>query len=158
MHRRFRLQDPDTKVVLCVLQLKQSFPKKKLPTAPAKHSLMRMNSSTLLLERRYALEDWLGRLLADIVISHSAPMASFLELEATARFAVQSTGDGQAQASAPIVAGFPPTNNASLHPSPSPTSRLSWTGGGGLSVASGGLSNLEYGSDGTYEDSGVGTL
>jgi hypothetical protein len=72
--------------------------------------------------------------------------------------AVQSIGDGQAQASAPIVAGFPPTNNASLHLSPSPTSRLSWTGGGGLSVASGGLSNLEYGSDGTYEDSGVGTL
>ncbi|CAK9249641.1 unnamed protein product [Sphagnum jensenii] len=110
------------------------------------------------MHRRYALEDWLGRLLADIVISRSAPMASFLELEVAARFAVQSIGNGQAQASAPIVAGFPPTNNASLHLSPSPTSRLSWTGGGGLSVASGGLSNLEYGSDETYEDSGVGTL
>ncbi len=71
---------------------------------------------------------------------------------------MQSIGDGQAHANAPIVAGFPPTNNASLHFSPSPTSRLSWTGGGGLSVASRGLSNLEYGSDGTYEDSGVGTL
>ncbi|KAH9543417.1 hypothetical protein CY35_13G063600 [Sphagnum magellanicum] len=138
--------------------LKQSFPKKKLPAAPAKHSLMRMNSSTLLLERRYALEDWLGRLLADIVISRSASMASFLELEAAARFAVQSIGDGQAQASAPVVAGLPPTNNASLHLAPSPTSRLSWTGGGGSSVASGGLSNLEHGSDGTYADSGVGTL
>ncbi len=46
----FTLQDPETKPVLCVLQLKQSFPKKKLPAAPAKHSLMRMNSSTLLLE------------------------------------------------------------------------------------------------------------
>ncbi len=71
---------------------------------------------------------------------------------------MQSIGDGQAQASAPVVAGLPPTNNASLHLAPSPTSRLSWTGRGGLSVASGGLSNLEYGSDGTYEDSGVGTL
>lgn len=71
---------------------------------------------------------------------------------------MQSIGDGQAQASAPVVAGLPPTNNASLHLAPSPTSRLSWTGGGGSSVASGGLSNLEYGSDGTYADSGVGTL
>ncbi len=71
---------------------------------------------------------------------------------------MQSIGDGQAQASAPVVAGLPATNNASLHLAPSPTSRLSWTGGGGSSVASGGLSNLEYGSDGTYADSGVGTL
>ncbi|CAK9201804.1 unnamed protein product [Sphagnum troendelagicum] len=130
--------------------LKQSFPKKKLPAPPAKHSLMRMNSSTLLLERRYALEDWLGRLLADIVISRSASMASFLELEAAARFGKQT-----AQM---LLAGLPPTNNASLHLTPSPTSRLSWTGGGGSSVASGGLSNLEYGSDGPYADSGVGTL
>ncbi|CAM6029393.1 unnamed protein product [Sphagnum balticum] len=130
--------------------LKRSFPKKKLPPAPAKHSLMRMNSSTLLLERRYALEDWLGRLLADIVISRSASMASFLELEAAARFGKQT-----AQM---LLAGLPPTNNASLHFAPSPTSRLSWTGGGGSSVASGGLSNLEYGSDGTFADSGVGTL
>jgi hypothetical protein len=41
-------------------------------------------------QRRYALEDWLGRLLADIVISRSAPMASFLELEAAARFGKQA--------------------------------------------------------------------
>ncbi len=42
------------------------------------------------MQRRYALEDWLGRLLADIVISRSAPMASFLELEAVARFGKQT--------------------------------------------------------------------
>ncbi|CAK9211689.1 unnamed protein product [Sphagnum troendelagicum] len=137
--------------------LKRFFPKKKLPAAPAKHSLMRMNSNnSLLQERRYALEDWLGRLLADIVISRSAPMASFLELEAAARFAVQSIGDGQAQGNAPVVAGLPPTNDASLHLEPSSNSRVSWIAGGS-SIASGGLSNLEFGSDGTYTDSGVGT-
>ncbi|CAM6016308.1 unnamed protein product [Sphagnum balticum] len=119
--------------------LKRFFPKKKLPAAPAKHSLMRMNSNnSLLQERRYALEDWLGRLLADIVISRSAPMASFLELEAAARF------------------GLPPTNDASSHLEPSSNSRVSWIAGGS-SIASGGLSNLEFGSDGTYTDSGVGT-
>ncbi len=42
------------------------------------------------MQRRYALEDWLGRLLADIVISRSASMASFLELEAAARFGKQT--------------------------------------------------------------------
>jgi hypothetical protein len=70
--------------------------------------------------------------------------------------AVQSIGDGQAQGSAPVVAGLPPTNDASLHLEPSSNSRVSWTAGGS-SVASGGLSNLEFGSDGTYTDSGVGT-
>jgi len=43
------------------------------------------------MQRRYALEDWLGRLLANIVISRSAPMASFLELEAAAIFGKQTT-------------------------------------------------------------------
>jgi len=42
------------------------------------------------MQRRYALEDWLGRLLADIIISRSAPMTSFLELEAATRFGKQT--------------------------------------------------------------------
>ena len=36
-------------------------------------------------QRRHALEDWMGRLLADIDISRSVPLASFLELEAAVR-------------------------------------------------------------------------
>jgi len=38
-----------------------------------------------LAQRRLALEDWMGRLLADIDISRSVPLASFLELEAAVR-------------------------------------------------------------------------
>jgi len=48
------------------------------------------------------------------------------------------------------------TNNISLHSTPSLRSGLSWTGGGS-SVASGGYSALDYGSDATYENSVVGT-
>ena len=36
-------------------------------------------------QRRHALEDWMGRLIADIDISRSVPLASFLELEAAVR-------------------------------------------------------------------------
>lgn len=38
-----------------------------------------------LAQRRHDLEDWMGRLLADIDISRSVPLASFLELEASVR-------------------------------------------------------------------------
>lgn len=38
-----------------------------------------------LAQRRHALEDWMARLLADIDISRSVPLASFLELEAAVR-------------------------------------------------------------------------
>lgn len=48
------------------------------------------------------------------------------------------------------------TNNIALHSTPSLRSGLSWTGGGS-SVASGGYSTLDYGSDATYENSVVGT-
>ncbi|XP_026662168.1 PX domain-containing protein EREL1 isoform X10 [Phoenix dactylifera] len=36
-------------------------------------------------QRRHALEEWMGKLLCDIDLSRSAPVASFLELEAAAR-------------------------------------------------------------------------
>ncbi|XP_020590338.1 PX domain-containing protein EREL2-like isoform X2 [Phalaenopsis equestris] len=66
--------------------LKRAFPKKNIPPAPPKHALMRINSSRLLLEqRRRALEEWIGKLLCDIDLSRSAPIATFLELEAAAR-------------------------------------------------------------------------
>lgn len=38
-----------------------------------------------LLQRRSSLEDWMEKLLSDIDISRSAPVGTFLELEAAAR-------------------------------------------------------------------------
>lgn len=38
-----------------------------------------------LLQRRCSLEDWMEKLLSDIDISRSAPVAMFLELEAAVR-------------------------------------------------------------------------
>lgn len=39
-------------------------------------------------QRRHALEDWMNRLLSDIDISRSVPVAAFLELEAAVRSGV----------------------------------------------------------------------
>ncbi|XP_047960127.1 PX domain-containing protein EREX-like [Salvia hispanica] len=64
--------------------LKQSFRNKKLPPAPPK-GLLRMKNRTLLEERRCFLDDWMARVLSDIDVSRSAPVACFLELEAAAR-------------------------------------------------------------------------
>ncbi|KAL3691953.1 hypothetical protein R1sor_005604 [Riccia sorocarpa] len=139
--------------------LKRVFPRKKIPAAPPKNTLMRINSSqTLLQERRWALEDWFGRLLADIEISRSVPIASFLELEAAARFAVNSIADQQAtgavsvgvgdrQSSGPIAVGLVThPSTASILPSP-----RSWTGGSS-SVASGPFpSGFDDGSDSVYD-------
>ncbi|XP_066380068.1 PX domain-containing protein EREL1-like [Miscanthus floridulus] len=66
--------------------LKSTFPRKDVPSAPPKHAFLRINSSRLLLEeRRHALEEWMQKLLSDIDLSRSAPVAAFLELEAAAR-------------------------------------------------------------------------
>ncbi|GMQ08978.1 hypothetical protein CsSME_00052491 [Camellia sinensis var. sinensis] len=64
--------------------LKTAFPKKNLPPAPPKR-LLKSKSRTLLEERRCSLEDWIEKLLSDIDLSRSAPVAIFLELEAAAR-------------------------------------------------------------------------
>ncbi|GFZ04069.1 Phox (PX) domain-containing protein [Actinidia rufa] len=64
--------------------LKTKFPKKNLPAAPPK-SLLKKKSKTLLEERRASLEDWMEKLLSDIELSRSAPVAIFLELEEAAR-------------------------------------------------------------------------
>jgi len=37
------------------------------------------------MQRRRALEEWMGKVLSDIDLSRSAPMAAFLELEVAAR-------------------------------------------------------------------------
>jgi len=66
--------------------LKSAFPRKDVPSAPPKHAFLRINTSRLLLEeRRHALEEWMQKLLSDIDLSRSAPVAAFLELEAAAR-------------------------------------------------------------------------
>nr|XP_024395374.1 PX domain-containing protein EREX-like isoform X3 [Physcomitrium patens] len=123
--------------------VKKLFPKKKLPAAPPKNSLMRINSNQALLkERRHTLEDWMGRLLADIDISRSVPLASFLELEAAVR------SERQSQLS--VTSSIPLQSTSKLR------SGVSWTGGGS-SVVSHGYSTLDYGSDATYENSVVGT-
>lgn len=70
--------------------LKRTFPKKDIPPAPPKHALLRINSSRLLLEeRRRALDEWMGKLLSDIDLSRSAPVAAFIELEVAARSSFQ---------------------------------------------------------------------
>ncbi|XP_074344865.1 PX domain-containing protein EREX-like isoform X2 [Apium graveolens] len=66
--------------------LKNEFPKKKLPPAPAR-SLLRMKNKDYLEERRKALEDWMGKLLSDIDVSRTVHVALFLELEAAVRSA-----------------------------------------------------------------------
>ncbi|RZC50482.1 hypothetical protein C5167_018903 [Papaver somniferum] len=64
--------------------LKRAFPKKNLPPAPSKHVLRINSSRSLPEERRSSLEEWMQRLLSDIDLSRSVPVASFLELEAAA--------------------------------------------------------------------------
>ncbi|XP_024970077.1 PX domain-containing protein EREX-like isoform X1 [Cynara cardunculus var. scolymus] len=65
-------------------ELRKEFPKKNLPPAPPRR-LMKMRSSTLLEERRCALEVWVEKLFSDIDVSRTALVAIFLELEAAAR-------------------------------------------------------------------------
>lgn len=83
--------------------IKRAFPKKHVPVAPPKNSMMWMNASqTHLQERRHALVDWLGKLLADIDISRSAPVAAFLELEAAARAAMNVVKEAQLSTTADL--------------------------------------------------------
>ncbi|KAG6669506.1 hypothetical protein CIPAW_01G249300 [Carya illinoinensis] len=65
-------------------EVKKAFPSKYLPPAPPK-KMLKIKSRTLLEERRCFLEDWMEKLLSDIDVSRSAPVATFLELEAAAR-------------------------------------------------------------------------
>ncbi|XP_047328075.1 PX domain-containing protein EREL1-like [Impatiens glandulifera] len=71
------------------MQLKKAFPKKDIPPAPPK-GLLKLKNKTLLEERRSSLEGWILKLLSDIELSRSAPVASFLELEAAARSSFQN--------------------------------------------------------------------
>ncbi|KAJ0989500.1 hypothetical protein J5N97_007856 [Dioscorea zingiberensis] len=83
--------------------LTKTLPQKKIPAAPPKHAFLRINSSRLLLEeRRAALEEWMGKLLSDIDVSRSAPVAAFLELEAAVRSSFQ---DVNSQSLGPNASG-----------------------------------------------------
>eukprot|EP00850_Spirogloea_muscicola_P003722 SM000015S01222 [mRNA] locus=s15:666982:670194:+ [translate_table: standard] len=103
--------------------LKRSLPGKKLPAPPSRNSLARVSASPgLLEERRKALEDWLDELLTDVDASRSAPMASFLELEAAARAAMtalleaaQPEADGSGGPPSPLLG---PAESALLARSP----------------------------------------
>ncbi|KAL9323199.1 hypothetical protein ACSQ67_011252 [Phaseolus vulgaris] len=68
-------------------ELKTEFPMKNLPPPPPK-KMLRIKSHALLEERRCLLENWIEKLLSDINVSRSAPVAIFLELEAAARSCV----------------------------------------------------------------------
>ncbi|KAI3521213.1 hypothetical protein L1887_10674 [Cichorium endivia] len=63
-------------------ELRKEFPKKNLPPPPAK-KLVKIKSMKVL--RMCALEGWMAKLLSDIDVSRTAPVAMFLELEAAAR-------------------------------------------------------------------------
>ncbi|RDY12904.1 PX domain-containing protein EREX, partial [Mucuna pruriens] len=65
-------------------ELKKEFATKNLPPPPPK-KILRIKSQTVLEERRHLLADWMEKLLSDIDVSRSAPVAIFLELEAAAR-------------------------------------------------------------------------
>ncbi|CAJ1955042.1 unnamed protein product [Sphenostylis stenocarpa] len=65
-------------------ELKKEFAMKNLPPPPPK-KMLRIKSQTLLEERRCLLADWIEKVLSDIDVSRSAPVAIFLELEAAAR-------------------------------------------------------------------------
>ncbi|CAJ1973702.1 unnamed protein product [Sphenostylis stenocarpa] len=122
--------------------LNKEFPRKSIPPAPPK-GLLRLKSRALLEERRSSLEEWITKLLSDIDISRCAAVASFLELEAAARFSFQ---DATQQNSETV----PDSNNTVCSVQSPLHSSLSLVAGSS-SVAS------DYGSDTAYEPSDLGT-
>ncbi|KAK1276520.1 hypothetical protein QJS04_geneDACA001537 [Acorus gramineus] len=130
--------------------LKRAFPKKIIPSPPPRHRFSRISSSHLLLEeRRHALEEWMGRLLSDIDLSRSVSVASFLELEATARSSFQDVNQNMLEpnSSSDAMASLQFTPNSSVSVA------------GSLSVGSQTRSVLsDNGSDNAYETSEIGTL
>ncbi|KAL9267960.1 PX domain-containing protein [Drosera capensis] len=109
-------------------EVKKLFPWKKLPSAPPRRLLMRTKSRTLMDERRCLLEDWMEKLLSDIDVSRSAPVANFLELEVAARSCFNDSSMSDER----------PSSDMSLF-------------AGASSVAS------DYGEDSVYEISEIGT-
>ncbi|XP_050268398.1 PX domain-containing protein EREL1-like isoform X2 [Quercus robur] len=122
--------------------LKKAFPKKNLPPAPPK-GLLRMKTRALLEERRCSLEEWMIKLLSDIDIARSVAVASFLELEAAARFSFQDVNQQNSEAS--------PASNSTV-------SSIQSIPNSSLPIVAGSSSfTSDYGSDTAYETSELGT-
>jgi len=133
--------------------LKRTFPKKRIPPAPPKHSFLRINSSqSLLQERRRALEEWMWKVLSDVDISRSAPVASFIELEAAARLAITEINEAEQSSSTSLsINSVKPSLDINLGLG---ASHLA----GSMLVTSGASSSVaDYGSDTVYEASDLGT-
>ncbi|XP_016438042.2 PX domain-containing protein EREL1 isoform X2 [Nicotiana tabacum] len=118
------------------------FPRKNIPPAPPK-GFLRIKTRTLLEERRSSLEEWMTKLLSDIDVSRSAPVASFIELEAAARSSFQDENQ-HASESNPFLNSS--VSSLQVHPSASLSAI----------TASSSLTS-DYGSDTAYEISDVGT-
>ncbi|KAK7352694.1 hypothetical protein VNO80_18122 [Phaseolus coccineus] len=122
--------------------LKKEFPRKNIPPAPPK-GLLRLKSRALLEERRCSLEEWITKLLSDIDVSRCAAVASFLELEAAARFSFQEASQQNSETD--------PDSNNTVYSVQSPHQSSLSLLAGSSSVAS------DYGSDTAYEPSDLGT-
>nr|XP_007137004.1 hypothetical protein PHAVU_009G092100g [Phaseolus vulgaris]ESW08998.1 hypothetical protein PHAVU_009G092100g [Phaseolus vulgaris] len=122
--------------------LKKEFPRKNIPPAPPK-GLLRLKSRALLEERRCSLEEWITKLLSDIDVSRCAAVASFLELEAAARFSFQDASQQNSVTD--------PDSNNTVYSVQSPHQSSLSLLAGSSSVAS------DYGSDTAYEPSDLGT-
>ncbi|KAF2293173.1 hypothetical protein GH714_038748 [Hevea brasiliensis] len=114
--------------------LKKAFPEKTLPPVPPKR-ILRRKGSTLLEKRRCSLEDWMEKLLSDIDVSRSAPVGTFLELEAAAR---SFFDDANSSASDIVPSALLQTNSD-------------------VSLLAGSLSNASDNGNGSPEISEVGT-
>ncbi|XP_022854416.1 PX domain-containing protein EREL1-like isoform X5 [Olea europaea var. sylvestris] len=121
--------------------LKRAFPQKNLPPVPPK-GLPRMKTRAMLEERRNSLEEWMARLLSDINLSRSAAVASFLELEASARSSFQDDGKNSPGSNITVTSAVP---SLQFHPNSS------------LSVVDSSSLTSDYGSDTAYETSEFGT-
>ncbi|KAL3528887.1 hypothetical protein ACH5RR_008209 [Cinchona calisaya] len=121
--------------------LKRAFPQKKLPPAPPK-GLLRTKSKELIEERRRSLGDWIEKLLSDIDLSRSYPVAIFLELEAAARSSFQEANQNASDA------------NASASSVISSDQILNYSDG---SLVAGSSFASDFGNDSTYEASELGT-
>ncbi|CAI9775500.1 unnamed protein product [Fraxinus pennsylvanica] len=121
--------------------LKRAFPRKNLPPVPPK-GLLRMKTRAMLEERRNSLEEWMARLLSDIDLSRSAAVASFLELEASARSSFQDDGQNSPDSNITVTSTVP---------------SLQFHANSSLSVVAGSSLTSDYGSDTAYETSEIGT-
>ncbi|KAL5974253.1 hypothetical protein ACLOJK_030917 [Asimina triloba] len=128
-----------------------------LPPPPPKHSFLRINSSRPLLEeRRYALEEWMDKLLSDIELSRSVLVASFLELEAAARSCGCTSFDHHLDTNQHNLDGHPSGGVSASLPFQN-NLVLSVSGGSSSNASKGPSSALDYGSDNACETSELGT-